>query len=282
MSTLEGIIDLACSRSGSVIGTLLSPTGERLADIGTVDGRIWRVDVDNGNVPPLSARLSASTRAEAAAAQRERRGTDALSRTALAELQQQHLETIVDGLVALGSAMDMAPGATWDFRAASMPPRTGRIKGHHRCVLASKLRARGIDIMASQLERVIAAELSKVPSCVGIGYVDMQNGLILAVKTVNQFPEAVTNKLAAATAETMQGPTVTEIEQLMRDSRGQHEDGQHYFECIIARSKALNHIMIRGTRHREHACVFVCGSSAILGSVLGAAITSAKAIEAAA
>src|SRR5574342_348087 len=166
MSTLEDIIDLAYSRSGSVIGTLLSPTGERLADIGTVDGRIWRVEIERSDVAPLSARISQATKGEAANAQRNGLGTESLSRAALSEIQREHLNVVVDGLMALDLIVRTTPDAVWDFRPTSQPTRVGRIRGHHIAAISAALREKGIDIMTTNIERVIAQQQAMVPECV--------------------------------------------------------------------------------------------------------------------
>lgn len=131
------------------------------------------------------------------------------------------------------------------------------------------------------LDTAIARAQSSVPECVAVGYVDMTTGMLLGVKTVDSHPQAVLDLVAAATADLFQGPSVTAIESMFRKSRGQAEDGSHYFKEIIVFSDNLIHVFLRGKKHRNQATVFVCRGSANIGMVLSKSRTVLADVEAA-
>jgi len=135
--------------------------------------------------------------------------------------------------------------------------------------------------MATKLETALARAQSDVPECVASGCVDMSTGLLIGIKTTDSHPSDVLDLVAAATADLFQGPSVTSIEQMFRQSRGVHEDGNHYFQEIIVLSTHLLHVFLRMQRKSDHAIVFVCRKSANLGMVTAKARMALPVIEAA-
>lgn len=107
-----------------------------------------------------------------------------------------------------------------------------------------------------------------VPECVAVGYVDMSTGMLLSVNTVDSHPQEVLDLVAAATADLFQGQSVTTIEQLFRKSRGQSEDGRHYFQEIMVFSENLLHVFLRSKKNPNHAACFVCRGSVNVGMAL--------------
>jgi hypothetical protein len=118
------------------------------------------------------------------------------------------------------------------------------------------------------LDTVLAKSQQTIPECVAAGYVDMSTGMLLGVKTVDSHPQEVLDLVAAATADLFQGQSVTSIEKLFRKSRGQPEDGNHYFREIIVNSENLLHVFLRSKKKSDQAVVFVCRASANIGMVL--------------
>jgi hypothetical protein len=118
------------------------------------------------------------------------------------------------------------------------------------------------------LDTTLAKAQQSVPECVAAGYVDMSTGMLLGVKTVDSHPQEVLDLVAAATADLFQGQSVTSIEKLFRKSRGQQENGHHYFREIIVFSENLLHVFLRSKRKHDQAVVFVCRVSANIGMVL--------------
>ena len=118
------------------------------------------------------------------------------------------------------------------------------------------------------LDTVLAKSQQSIPECVAAGYVDMSTGMLLGVKTVDSHPQEVLDLVAAATADLFQGQSVTSIEKLFRKSRGQGENGVHYFREIIVNSENLLHVFLRSKKKADQAVVFVCRASANIGMVL--------------
>lgn len=118
------------------------------------------------------------------------------------------------------------------------------------------------------LDTSLAKAQHSVPECVAAGYVDMSTGMLLGVKTVDSHPQEVLDLVAAATADLFQGQSVTSIEKLFRKSRGQPENGSHYFREIIVFSENLLHVFLRAKKKTDQAVVFVCRGNANIGMVL--------------
>jgi hypothetical protein len=118
------------------------------------------------------------------------------------------------------------------------------------------------------LDTALLKAQQSIPECVAAGYVDMGTGMLLGVKTVDSHPQEVLDLVAAATSDLFQGQSVTTIERLFRKSRGQTEDGTHYFQEIIVFSQNLLHVFIRGKKKADQAAVFVTRASANVGMVL--------------
>ncbi len=118
------------------------------------------------------------------------------------------------------------------------------------------------------LDTALAKAQTSIPECVAAGYVDMTTGMLLGVKTVDSHPTEVLDLVAAATADLFQGQSVSAIERLFRKSRGQADDGVHYFKEIIVFSENLLHVFARSKKHPDQAAVFVCRNSANVGMVL--------------
>ena len=136
--------------------------------------------------------------------------------------------------------------------------------------------------MADQLENALQASVSKVPECLAAGYVDLESGMLLGVRTVDSHPSEVLDLLAAATAEMFQGSNVTSIEQIFKKARGVKDDGTHYFNEMIVNSENLIHIFIRCKTNPNHVATFVCRISANLGMALSKARAALPEVEAAA
>jgi len=118
------------------------------------------------------------------------------------------------------------------------------------------------------LDQSLNAAISQIPECLAGGYVDLESGMLLAVKTVDSHPDEVMDLLAAATADLFQGNSVTLIENIFKKARGQVGDMHHYFQEIIVNSDNLIHVFMRGKKNEGHVACFVCRKSANMGMVL--------------
>lgn len=130
------------------------------------------------------------------------------------------------------------------------------------------------------LDTALSKAQGSVPECVAAGYVDMSTGMLLGVRTLDSHPQEVLDLVAAATADLFQGSNVSNIERLFRRSRGQSEDGVHYFKEIVVFSENLLHVFLRGKKHPDQAVVFVCRASTNIGMALTKSRASLAAIEA--
>ncbi len=129
------------------------------------------------------------------------------------------------------------------------------------------------------LDATLSKAQQEVPECVAVGFVDMSTGMLLAVRTVDSHPQEVLDLVAAATADLFQGRSVSAIEKLFRKSRGQTEDGHHYFNEIVVMSDNLLHIFQRSKKTGTHAAVFVTRASANIGMVLSKARVMMRELE---
>lgn len=120
----------------------------------------------------------------------------------------------------------------------------------------------------STLDQQLAAACGSIPECVAAGYVDIQSGMLLAIKTVDSHPSEVIDLVAAATGDLFAGSNVTAIEQMFNKARGLESSDHHYFQEIIVNSDNLIHVFLRGKRYSNYVAVFVCRKSANLGMVL--------------
>lgn len=132
------------------------------------------------------------------------------------------------------------------------------------------------------LDTALSKVQQEVPECVAVGYVDMTTGMLLGVRTLDSHPQEVLDLVAAATADLFQGKSVTAIEKLFRKSRGQGEDGRHYFNEIIVFSENLLHVFLRTRKKANQAVVFVTRASANIGMVLSKSRVALGDVEASA
>ena len=130
------------------------------------------------------------------------------------------------------------------------------------------------------LETALGKAIREIPECVAGGFVDLNTGMLLAVKTVDSHPREVLDLVSAATADLFQGSNVTAIEKMFKKARGLRDDGHHYFQEMIIFSDNLLHIFLRGKKNQEHIAVFVSRKSANIGMMLSKARISLPSLEA--
>jgi len=119
----------------------------------------------------------------------------------------------------------------------------------------------------TELNAAISKAIADVPECLAAGYVDVDSGLLLAIKTVDSHPSSVIDMLAAATSDLFQGQNVLAVEQNFKKARGVDSD-EHYFQEIIVNSKNLLHVFLRGAKHPGYVLCFVCRKSVNIGMAL--------------
>ncbi len=134
----------------------------------------------------------------------------------------------------------------------------------------------------SNIENALQKAVQAVPDCVAAGYVDLESGMLIGVKTVDSHPSEVLDMLAAATAEMFQGPNVVAIERMFKKARGMENDDSHYFQEMIVNSDNLIHLFVRAKTNPEHVACFVCRRTANLGMILTKGRQQMNELEAAA
>jgi predicted regulator of Ras-like GTPase activity (Roadblock/LC7/MglB family) len=129
------------------------------------------------------------------------------------------------------------------------------------------------------LDKALADIMKNVPDCLAAGWVDMNTGMLLGVKTVDSHPQEVLDLVAAATTDIFQGSNVVAIEQMFKKSRGV-TNAEHYFREIIVMSQNLIHVFARGKKKEDQVLVIVTRVSANLGMVLTKSRAALASVEA--
>ena len=109
-----------------------------------------------------------------------------------------------------------------------------------------------------------------IPDYVGSGFVDMSTGMLLAVDTVDNHPQEILDVVAAATAELFDGRSITQIETLWKQARGD-AGGGHYFKEILVNSDNLVHLFMRSASNAEIAAVVICTRKVSIGMLFAQA-----------
>ena len=130
----------------------------------------------------------------------------------------------------------------------------------------------------ADLTNALTTAIATVPECLAAGYIDLNSGMLLGIKSVDSQPDDVVALLAAATADLYQGPNVRMIESIFKKARGLKDDGHHYFQEFIVNSDNLIHVFIRGKNEQQVAC-FVCRKSTNLGMALTKARSAMPGLE---
>lgn len=129
------------------------------------------------------------------------------------------------------------------------------------------------------LDRALQDAVKNVPEALAAGFIDINSGMLLAVKTVDSHPMEVIDVLAAATGDLFQGPNVTMIEEMFKKMRGHEHDTKHYFQEIIVNSDNLVHVFLRSKQNQAYVLCIVCRISVNMGMALARARFSMPACE---
>lgn len=120
----------------------------------------------------------------------------------------------------------------------------------------------------SDIDTALQQAVQTIPDCLAAGYVDLESGMLIGIKTVDSHPSEVMDMLAAATAEMFQGPNVVAIERIFKKARGMDDDEGHYFQEMIVNSDNLIHFFMRAKSSPDQVACFVCRRTANLGMVV--------------
>lgn len=131
------------------------------------------------------------------------------------------------------------------------------------------------------IDAALQSAITAIPQCLAAGYVDVKNGVLIAIKTVDSYPSELLDFLALASADLFQGPNVVGIERAFKKSRGTEADKQHYFQEILVLSDHLVHVFLRSKKNQDRISCFVCRKSVSVGIAMTESRTAMLAIEAA-
>lgn len=118
------------------------------------------------------------------------------------------------------------------------------------------------------LNKALQDAVKSVPEAVAAGYIDLDSGMLLGVKTVDSHPSEVIDILAAATSDLFQGSNVLTIENMFKKIRGVPDNNHHYFQEIIINSDNLVHVFLRAKTNESHVLCVVCRISTNMGMAL--------------
>lgn len=131
------------------------------------------------------------------------------------------------------------------------------------------------------MDAVMAEALDSLPRGMAVGYVDMEAGSLLAVRTVNKYPSELFEELANLFGEILQGSHIVRAEDIVDRVRGkQRPAGTHYFNDMILLTDHTLHIFLRGEQNPDHGLVFVCMKDANMGMAFHQARQARDRIEA--
>jgi len=117
------------------------------------------------------------------------------------------------------------------------------------------------------LDEMVLKALKEVPKAVASGVVDMDSGMLLAVKTTESHPQEVLDFVSAATKEMFEGENVTIVENIFKKVRGVTSN-ERYFKEIVVFSKNLIHYFGRCPNNERVVMVIVTSMDANIGMVL--------------
>jgi len=118
-----------------------------------------------------------------------------------------------------------------------------------------------------------------VPEYLASGVVDLSTGMLLDADTIDDHPRDILDMLAAATADLFEGRTITQIEQMWRQQRGNVDDGGHYFQEILIYSNNLVHLFIRSPSNPEIVAAVVCRRNVNIGMFFATARHAVRELE---
>jgi hypothetical protein len=116
-------------------------------------------------------------------------------------------------------------------------------------------------------DTAVASALSNVPKAVAAGIVDMDTGMLLAIKTTESHPQAVLEMVAAGTKELFEGDVSLSIESAFKQLRGDTSDERYFYEMLVS-SKHLIHYFGRLVTNPGIVLVVICRADANLGLVV--------------
>jgi hypothetical protein len=96
-----------------------------------------------------------------------------------------------------------------------------------------------------------------MPLCIGGGYIDLDNEILLDMLTRGPESKEMLPRLVGITEDLFQGPNVKMIEDIFNKSRGVQDQGRHLFQEMVVMNEDLIHVFIRGKTFNNHVVTFI-------------------------
>ncbi|WP_254444511.1 MULTISPECIES: hypothetical protein [unclassified Ruegeria] len=109
--------------------------------------------------------------------------------------------------------------------------------------------------------------MDSIPDCVAAGYVDMETGMLLGLKSDQPDHTNLLENLALAVANLFQGRGVRGFESLLRMIGTQEDDNPGFGEIAVFSDDRL-HIFLRTREYPDHVVCYVCRSDEKAGLAL--------------
>jgi hypothetical protein len=96
-----------------------------------------------------------------------------------------------------------------------------------------------------------------MPSCIAGGFIDLDQGKLVAMLAVEKYPKDKLDRLAGVTEDLFQGKNVVMTENIFKKARGRDAIHQHYFKEIVVTANDMIHVYLRGNANGNHIISFI-------------------------
>lgn len=118
--------------------------------------------------------------------------------------------------------------------------------------------------MAESLNEIVEETLEKVDEALGVAVVDLNSGLLISVShNVPYFTQSYLDAVAAAAVDMFRGKTVTNVEELIAQQRG--EEPQRHVKEIQMGTTHTHHVMSLVPEKPNAMMVLITSKKANLG-----------------
>lgn len=118
------------------------------------------------------------------------------------------------------------------------------------------------------VEQALQNAIGKIPDCLGVGLVDMREGLLLGAKTLGNHPQEILDLTAAATKDMFLGDNIRTIEELFRKARGDEAAASAAVTMFMFKTSRTLHLFFRSEKRPSLVLVVICKITANLGMAL--------------
>ncbi len=107
------------------------------------------------------------------------------------------------------------------------------------------------------LKSQLYKSIRSMPSCIAGGYIDLDQGKLVAMLAVEIYPKEKLDRLVGITEDLFQGQNVVMIENIFKKARGRDANSQHFFKEIVVTADDMMHIYLRGNTNSNHIISFI-------------------------